>query len=725
MSIYSPNASPILSVSEHEEKTWLLQQQSPEKIELKTSTWSLDTTVDVALFTEAIRDSLRQTPFLNVRYHFTDEGDLQKFHAIEMEQCIQIIQADEIDLIFKRPALTKHTSDAATQAPFRAWIILTTKDRFLVLTRHPILDHIFDEDHILTLIHNHYLATSADKQPLILHKSSAQAFAVNQVRATDDTDEHKNVISVEQISEIILNEFRCTLENHDMTHHDDFFDYGGHSLIATRIIGNLANNYGIEISFDSFFRHPTAWDLANNATLRTTPTTQTVTSSERQNDDTLAPLTLAQTFLWNTHAKCGSSAILNLPFALSFLDHIDEETFFEAFCDILKRHTGLRSTFHTQNGKIYQKIVPYCELDRYKWFWKSSENDGVTLADEAAYVFNLSNELALRVRFIQDPTSGHQTLSLLMHHMIIDEWSLNTVMKELKQAYIARVSKKAPIWETPTKPISSFAVQQNAIGVNQQNLSYWTEKLHLHTPRLRLINHDTQTPRPNSKNNLSAKSIKCTLDTVTYEELLTIAKNHHSTLFGILYASIALALHKRSGLNNLTIGTSASGRTSPDFFETVGYFTTMVAHQVQFSPEQSISELIKETTHAINDSMPYADVPIDIIQHALGMDTDDELLFDVYIQIHANNALNGAFLKPDGAPIRYRQILPIKNESLFGLHFEIMENVFDAQRNVHLVVTYHSDNYSTPQVQGILAEINQILTFLSATNSEQHSKGNF
>jgi len=83
--------------------------------------------------------------------------------------------------------------------------------------------------------------------------------------------------------------------------------------------------------------------------------------------------------------------------------------------------------------------------------------------------------------------------------------------------------------------------------------------------------------------------------------------------------------------------------------------------------------------------MSYADIPINIIQNELGIPTEDGLLFDVYAQNHANNALNGTLFNLDGANIRYRQILPDKNESLFGLHFEIMEDVFDGKRDTRLI----------------------------------------
>ncbi|MDH1186096.1 condensation domain-containing protein, partial [Pseudomonas mosselii] len=87
------------------------------------------------------------------------------------------------------------------------------------------------------------------------------------------------------------------------------------------------------------------------------------------------------------------------------------------------------------------------------------------------------------------------------------------------------------------------------------------------------------------------------------EQLGASARQHQSSLFSVIYTAIALSLHKLGNLSDLVIGTSASGRTDPAFFDTVGYFTTMVAHRVQFVPQQSLGDLLGDVTRMINDSI--------------------------------------------------------------------------------------------------------------------------
>ncbi|PUD32642.1 acinetobactin biosynthesis protein, partial [Helicobacter pylori] len=155
------------------------------------------------------------------------------------------------------------------------------------------------------------------------------------------------------VSEIILEEFRNTLAEPEMSQHDDFFDFGGHSLLATRIIGNLLNKHGIEIQFNDFFKSPSAADLAQYALVKSAKTEKTTLQSVDQ-----APITLAQEFLWQAYSAFDFRSIYNLPFAVEFLEEINEDVFFQAFTDIVERHAGLRTIFDSTNGQTYQQVIP-------------------------------------------------------------------------------------------------------------------------------------------------------------------------------------------------------------------------------------------------------------------------------------------------------------------------------------------------------------------------------
>lgn len=511
------------------------------------------------------------------------------------------------------------------------------------------------------------------------------------------------------VTAAILQAFRTALSEPGMQQGDDFFDFGGHSLLATRIIGKLASSHGIKLGFSDFFSAPTAVALASRARISDAPQSGSQPLEQR----TRAPFALAQASLGRAYQAFDFGTIFNLPFAVSFLDPVDEALFEQAFADLIERHASLRTTFHFEDGQAWQQTVPPGQVSRFKWFWNSQESHNASLASEASWTFDLSRQLPMRVRFMTHPQNGRQTLSLLVHHMAIDEWSLNVMMDELAIAYRARANDTAPQWASPAPSFHDFAARQAAEGVNRQHLDYWTSQLRDATRGLHLPSTDGRAAVPASQASTRAQWLEIKPEQRITDGLYAFARQNDSSLFSVVYTAIALSLHKLGDLNELIIGTSASGRTDPAFFETVGYFTTMVAHRIRFQPEQSVGDLLLQVTRTVNDSMEYADVPLETIQQALGMTPADGLLFDVYIQIHADNALNGALDAADGAPIRYRQIDPEKNESMFGVQFEIMENVIEGQRLLRLVITYRTDRFSESQIDRLSATIHRAFAVLA------------
>ncbi|RBP85793.1 condensation protein [Marinomonas rhizomae] len=702
----------MFQVSDYEENIWMLQLQQPEQVPRNIHAWKLNSHADLVLLRQAILDVIKENPNLNARYSFSDDGEVVKYHSQDYGACLTdvTLQGDVFSYLEARQGLAW---DAANTPPFSAVVVHAQPEDILVVDIHPMLDQSYKFEELIACIQHNYQQLSLSGPALLLTPLDSCSIQ-RRNNAKQIIEPSKSQLTKGQVANIILNEFRVALVEPDMTLEDDFFDHGGHSLLATRVIGKLLQSHGIEVNFNDFFKSSTALTLAERAITNGQAYQQD--ASESPSKECTAPLTLAQNFLWQAYSAYDFSPIYNLPFVISFEDRVDEAVLSRAFNDVLVRHASLRTMFNSQNGQVTQHIIPTSELDQYKWFWRSDESKGITPSDEASYQFDLTCELPLRVRCIHDSVSEPQILSLLVHHMVIDEWSLNTMMADLSYAYMARANTHEPIWEQPARTINDFALLQSKQGLNRQHVDYWVHRLHGATKGLSFSESNYQA---DVTGDMSTKAQWTELDLGkdAFQKLSTFARQHESSLFSVLYTAIALSLHIEGKLEEVVIGTSASGRTDPDFFDTVGYFTTMVAHRVQFDHHELINGLLASITEQINESMSYADIPINLIQQELGMPIDDGLLFDVYIHIHSNNALNGSLQSPTG-DIFYQQVPPEKKDSMFGLHFEVMDDVLAGGLHaLRIVTTFQEARFSKVQVDSILKKVSEILTmFCSATD---------
>ncbi|MBY7972493.1 peptide synthetase [Vibrio fluvialis] len=524
----------------------------------------------------------------------------------------------------------------------------------------------------------------------------------------------------ERIAALIAEAFGAALNRANFSIHDDFFDFGGHSLIATRVIGQLKTEHQVEVHINDLFSQPTAWGLAEHA-ISHSHSLPVQAQNEVQPMRHHAPLSFAQASLWKAYAAFGYNELFNIPFALRFLDPVDETLFGLAFEDVMRRHSVLRTRFVTEGDTVEQHVVPEADLSQYRWFWRSEDTSNVerqtALNQEASHVFDLSRELPVRLCFVRDPNSGLQYLSFLFHHVVLDEWSVNVLMDDLREAYQARASGSTPQWRAQPLPFSEYAARQHERGFDESHLAYWLKQFEgvpLDAPLLPELQN-----QPDAEPSDAGGWVEFKLDTNVALGLNQLARQQGASLFNVVYAAISLALKKLGAPSQLIVGTPASGRLDAEFFDTVGYFTTLAMHVVHFDRAESVAELIAQVKNTINESLDYSDVPIDWVEDALlGTRTDKHHLFEVMIQLHAKNKLHGELMSAQQA-VRFEQVDPEKSGSALGLQFEVMEERVGGEDRVRVLMSYRSDQYGDTQVKTLTETTQRMLARFAEPNAEQ------
>ncbi|BBC66514.1 hypothetical protein MMRN_34100 [Mycobacterium marinum] len=229
---------------------------------------------------------------------------------------------------------------------------------------------------------------------------------------------------------------------------DSFFDLGGDSLSAMRLIAaaNTTLHAGLRVA--DVFEAPTITALAE--LVGTTTTTQAVPALIAGERPALVPLSFAQSRLWFLEQLQGPSAVYNIPVVLHLHGPLDTEALRAALDDLITRHETLRTRFSTTSEGIgYQDILTPEQADMS---WQVVDAQGWTpqhlhtAIDEATnYHFDLAAEIPIRATVLH--TAPHQhVLVLLIHHIAADGWSLGPLARDLDTAYTARTAGHPPAW---------------------------------------------------------------------------------------------------------------------------------------------------------------------------------------------------------------------------------------------------------------------------------------
>ncbi|MFE5243891.1 amino acid adenylation domain-containing protein, partial [Streptomyces sp. NPDC056627] len=171
---------------------------------------------------------------------------------------------------------------------------------------------------------------------------------------------------------------------------DSFFDLGGHSLMATRLINRIRATLGAELTIRMLFQSPTVEGLSqridSSGTVR-----PPVRPMERPGP---VPLSYAQRRLWFLQ-KFEDSPAYNIPLALRLSGELDREALRAALGDVVGRHESLRTLFPEADGVPAQSVltdirIPFLATEM------SEEELPAALAASARRGFDLECELPLR-----------------------------------------------------------------------------------------------------------------------------------------------------------------------------------------------------------------------------------------------------------------------------------------------------------------------------------------
>ena len=190
---------------------------------------------------------------------------------------------------------------------------------------------------------------------------------------------------------------------------DHFFDLGGHSLMATRLVSRIRTTLGVELAIRTLFEFPSVGELGPR--LRESVEEGRSRLAAEQRPEKL-PLSHAQQRLWFINRLEGTSVEYNMPWALRLKGELDRTALERALDVIVERHESLRTRFVEVEGEPFQVIEPDCRielgLEDMSGGEESAQQERVqeALRSEARMPFDLMRGPLLRVKLLRLGAAG-------------------------------------------------------------------------------------------------------------------------------------------------------------------------------------------------------------------------------------------------------------------------------------------------------------------------------
>ncbi|MFJ5093763.1 condensation domain-containing protein [Streptomyces sp. NPDC088557] len=339
---------------------------------------------------------------------------------------------------------------------------------------------------------------------------------------------------------------------------------------------------------------------------------------------TVIPLSFAQRRLWFLNRLDGPSSTYNAPVVLRLDGVPDLPALRAALGDLVRRHEVLRTVFPAgPDGEPYQDVAPETGITLSVRECPASELDE-RVALLGRETFDIGSQLPFRATLLLPVNGPGSVLVLLLHHVATDGWSLGPLLRDLTEAYAARLAGKAP--DRPGLPVryTDYTLWQHELlgdpadpgSLAREQLDHWTEAL-AGLPPVTALPADR--PRPAEPSHRGG-TVTARIGPEAHRGLLTLSRKAGASLFMVVRAALATALSAAGAGEDLAIGTPVAGRPEEDLYELVGFFVNSLALRTDLSGDPTVMELVDRVRAADLAAYAHEELPFDLLVEHLNPD---------------------------------------------------------------------------------------------------------
>ncbi|WP_406320104.1 non-ribosomal peptide synthetase [Streptomyces sp. NBC_01637] len=309
-----------------------------------------------------------------------------------------------------------------------------------------------------------------------------------------------------------------------------------------------------------------------------------------------------------------------IPLRLHLAGPLDRRALRRALTALATRHEALRTAV-VPHGETPAGLVlpPESVTLRETDAADPAERDRL-LAAEATAPLDLASGPPLRALLVRHGPEEH-TLALTVHHVAADDWSCALLYEELAADYAAFTSGAAspvPPLAEPYRTVAARLDERAAAEADDGGLDHWREILADHIP----FELPGDQPRPTVRAGRGAGRTAFVLEPAVADRLTALGRSLGATPAMLLTTAVQTVLHRYTGRDDITTGTTYARRDDPATERLVGVLINMLPLRGRPHPDLTFEDYARQIRGVALDAYDHAEVPFDRLVEEIAPERD-------------------------------------------------------------------------------------------------------
>ncbi len=421
-------------------------------------------------------------------------------------------------------------------------------------------------------------------------------------------------------------------------------------------------------------------------------------------------LSFAQERLWFLARLEPNAPFYNMAGIIKIHGQLNAGILEQALNEVVCRHEVLRTSFSLMDDKLKQIVHPFGKIDVRQVdlsdlaFEQRKQTLDTLQNQEAQQVFDLANLPLIRALLVKLDTDNYQ-LSITLHHIIADEWSLRLLIKEVSLFY-QRMQKGLPLIESELLiQYADFAEWQCHYlqgELYDKQLAYWRKHLALAPESLNL---PTDYARPLQISYRGDDSSFQLPDDIAFA-LIALEKQTNTTMFAIMMTAFNVLLWRYSGQNNICVGYPIANRNHKDIEELIGFFVNLHVLHTDLSSNPNFLVLLEQVKSHLLEAQNYQDLPFEKLVEALQpqRELSRSPLFQVML-VYQHTELEKLVI-----PNLQFDFIDAKVQSA---KYDLTFNIFRTGNQIRCSINYSTDLFTEETIKRMATHWQQLLASIS------------